>query len=349
MDATASLPSSYLESLGRLSLLAGWTQLKAVTPRGRPVRRAMPISWPYRDLRPQLMEAGRLVPMELAERRVLALINPGLDPAAISTTTGIFAGMQLILPGEWAPNHRHTPAAARIVVEGEGAYTAVNGEKLIMRAGDVILTPPHYWHEHGHEGREPVVWMDILDHPVAVPLETSFAVLGNRSPSLSNAPDRSESHFANAGLVPYRAVTTPPDRYPMMRFTQARTRESLLALASVADRTDPVHLMYVNPESGASALETLCFSVRLLRPGEEVRPATTSASHVFHVFEGAGETEVDGECMAWDVHDTIAVPTFARIVHRNRSATRDAILFQVDDAPLQHKLGFFATLKEDLS
>lgn len=335
------LPADYIDDLARLNLLAGWAHLKAVTPRDLPHRRIRPAAWRYAELRPRLIEAGRLAPMELAERRVLGLVNPGLDTGTVATTAAIFAGMQLILPGEWAPNHKHTPAAARVIVEGEGAYTAVNGEKLVMAAGDVILTPPHYWHEHGHEGAAPMVWMDILDHPVALPLETSFAIGGERSPSLSNRPDRSETHYHAAGMVPYRPVTAPPQRYPLMRFTYARARAALDALATTAGPADPVHLMYVNPETGATALETLCFSIRLLRPGEETVLPRTSASHVFHVFEGEGESEIDGQAFPWSVHDTLAAPTFATIRHRNRSARRPAVLFEVDDAPLQHKLGFF--------
>jgi len=234
--------------------------------------------------------------VELAERRVLGLINPGLAPR-LATTPSIFLGMQLILGGEFAPGHRHTPAAARLVVEGAGAFTTVNGEKLAMSEGDLILTPPHHWHTHHHEGGSPMIWMDILDHPVAIPLETSYSVEEaalERKPDLSNHPDRSNAIYTSAGLVPFRRPTQPPARYPLMRFQWTHTRAALARMADAVGRDVPVHLMFVNPESGASLLETLTFSVRLLRPAEEICEPKRSPSAIFYALEGEGQSEIDG-------------------------------------------------------
>ena len=94
----------------------------------------------------------------------------------MQATPSIYMGMQLILPGETAPNHRHTPNAVRIIVEGEGAYTTVNGEPCKMERGDLILTPSGMWHEHHHEGKDPIVWLDILDLPLIYSLEGSWAI-----------------------------------------------------------------------------------------------------------------------------------------------------------------------------
>ena len=97
-------------------------------------------------LRPLLLQAGELTPMEKAERRVLVMANPGHGLEKMQATSTIYLGMQLLLPGEWAPAHRHTPNAVRMIVEGEGAYTTVNGEKCPMQRGDLILTPTGLWH-----------------------------------------------------------------------------------------------------------------------------------------------------------------------------------------------------------
>jgi len=72
-------------------------------------------------------------------------------------------GLQLILPGEIAPSHRHSQSALRFIVEGSGAYTAVDGERTTMVPGDFIITPSWTFHDHGNPGNEPVVWMDGLD------------------------------------------------------------------------------------------------------------------------------------------------------------------------------------------
>src|SRR5437870_11321608 len=168
----ASLPPPFTEALDALSLGPLWTALHVLLPNER-VTAAVPHRWRWQDLRPLLLEAARLVPIEQAERRVLVLKNPGLD-GAYSVTSTLYAGLQVILPGEAAPSHHHTPAALRLVVEGEGAFTTVDGIKCVMERGDFIITPPMRWHDHGHEGRTPVVWLDGLDIPLVRAFDASW-------------------------------------------------------------------------------------------------------------------------------------------------------------------------------
>src|SRR5437667_7751810 len=82
-------------------------------------------------MREPLLEAARLVPLDQAERRVLVLKTPGLGGAYAITST-LFAGLQIILPGEAAPSHHHTPAALRLIVQGRGAFTTVDGVKCAI-------------------------------------------------------------------------------------------------------------------------------------------------------------------------------------------------------------------------
>jgi gentisate 1,2-dioxygenase len=344
-EQAINVPPDYAAALQELRLGAAWTQIRNLTPRGRPMRGASAMSWRYADVRPKLIEAGRIVPIELAERRVLALINTGVKPARLATTPSIFIGLQLILPGEFAPAHRHTPAAARLVIEGKGASTTVNGDKLPMEPGDLLLTPPHHWHEHRHEGSEPMIWMDILDHPVGIPLETSYLVdeedAAPEDLHRVNATDSSEALYMAPGLVPFRGPQERPKRYPMLRFPWSRTKEALKSISDLSITDEPIHMMFVNPESGATLLETMCFSVRMLRPGEEVFVPRRSASAVFQIVEGEGESVIDEQPFSWSAHDTIACPTFAQVTHRNGSTKKPAFLLQVDDGPLQSKLGFY--------
>src|SRR5213594_203891 len=169
----ASLPPAYSETLEALSVGPLWTALHVLLPNER-VTSAVPHRWRWRDLGPLLLEAARLVPIEQAERRVLVLKNPGLGGAYAVTST-LFAGLQIILPGEAAPSHHHTPAALRLVVQGRGAFTTVDGVKCAMEPGDLIITPPMRWHDHGHEGSEPVVWLDGLDIPLVRSVDASWA------------------------------------------------------------------------------------------------------------------------------------------------------------------------------
>jgi gentisate 1,2-dioxygenase len=337
------LPTAYIDGLTAHNLVPLWPSLRKALPHGAPFRRTRPTLWRYADVRPRLLEAGKLTPIEKAERRVLVLANPGLGLENMQATPSIYIGLQLILPREIAPNHRHTPSAVRFVVEGEGGFTIVDGEKLPMQRGDLILTPSLLWHEHRHEGAGPVIWLDALDLPTVFAQEASYALEGPPQ-AVRNQPDSSQTSYRRAGLVPYRSLSGPRSAYPLLRYPWQEVREALRALAPVTAADEIVHLAYVNPESGAECLPVLGFSAILLRPGETARPPRCSASAVLHVVEGGVEAEIDDVTLAADTNDTMAVPTHAKMAISNKSITKPAFLFQVDDAPMQRKLGFFEVL-----
>src|SRR5687767_12027157 len=170
--ATAEREAFY-KRIDRHNLAPLWESLAALVPR-EPQTPCVPALWRYDVVREHLMESGRLITAREAERRVLVLENPGMRGASSITHT-LYAGLQLILPGEVAPSHRHTQSALRFVVEGEGAYTAVDGERVTMRPGDFIVTPSWTFHDHGNPGSEPVVWLDGLDIPMVAFFDAGFA------------------------------------------------------------------------------------------------------------------------------------------------------------------------------
>jgi gentisate 1,2-dioxygenase len=340
------LPLDYRQSLTKLNLLPLWPSLRNFLPYGKPIHNSEPVVWRYADIRPLLLRAGALTPIEKAERRVLVLANPGLGLEATRATPTIYLGLQLILPGETAPNHRHTPSAIRFAVEGSGAYTVVEGEKLPMERGDLILTPPKLWHEHGHEGTGPVVWLDALDLPLIHDIEASYCIEGE-SQQAANTPDSSLTAYRRAGLLPYAALDRRRRDFPLLRFPWVGVREALIAYAASRGPREPVRLAYVNPETGAECLPTLGFSALMLRPGEELALIRRSASSVFHVIEGSGESTVDGTEMTWSEADTFAAPTHAEIRLRNGSGSEPAFLFTVDDAPMQRRLGIYETFGDE--
>ena len=150
-----------------------WEVLAAlVTP--EPSAPVLVEKWSYKEVRDYLMRAGDLISAKEAERRVLFLENPGL-PGSSGITSSLYAGLQLILPGEVAPCHRHSQCALRFVMEGEGAFTAIDGEKAIMRPFDLILTPNWQWHDHGNPSDKPMIWLDGLDIPTVTHFNASFA------------------------------------------------------------------------------------------------------------------------------------------------------------------------------
>lgn len=333
------LPQDYRDGLTAQNLVPLWPSLRAALPHGKPSRRTKPMVWNYSDIRPNLMMAGDLTPIEKAERRVLVLANPGLGLENMQATPTIYIGMQLILPGETAPNHIHSPSAVRFIVEGNGGFTVVNGEKMPMERGDLILTPSGLWHEHGHEGEGPVVWLDALDLPTVFSMEASYCLEGEPQ-SIRNQPDLSQTHYRRAGLVPYSSLGHARNPYALKRFPWKDVKASLEDLALVTDIGTPVQLAYVNPETGESCMPVLGFSALMLRPGETISPVRRSSSAVLHVVEGNGTAMVDGVELDWGERDTFAVPTHAVVTITNKS-DKASFLFQIDDAPMQQKLGFY--------
>jgi gentisate 1,2-dioxygenase len=332
------LPLDYREALTAAELAPLWPQMRNLLPHGKPASAVDPHVWRFETLRPLLLRAGQLTPVEKAERRVLVLCDPG-RAGALQATATIYAGMQLLLPGEAAPSHRHTPSAARILVEGTGGYTVVDGKKCVMEKGDLILTPGGMWHDHGHDGGEPVIWLDALDLPLLVMVEASFAEEGHaRAPD--NEPDPALTAYREAGLVPTRAPRTARPDYPMLRYPFARVRA---ALDGFAVRTNPgaaTELDYVNPETGDPCLPTLGFTAMRLAGGETIRATTSSASAVFHVVAGHGRSFVDGRELDWREADSFSAPPFAEIFHEAEGDA--AYLIRIHDRPLQEKLRFYS-------
>lgn len=331
------LPVDYREAMEGERVSPLWPMMRNVLPHGEPIPVSKPALWEFSRIRPLLIRAGELTPVEKAERRVLVLNDPGRGKGAMQVTSSIYCGMQLLMPGEKAPAHRHTPSAARIMVEGAGAYTIVDGEKCVMERGDLILTPGGMWHDHGHDGSGPVIWLDALDLPLFVFLEGSYAEEADfQAPR--NRPDASQVEYAQAGLVPSRRNGAARPRYPLLRFPWTHTEAGLRVLAEHTGRGEAIELDYVNPETGDPCLPTMGFTAMMLRAGETATPPRRSSSAVFHVVEGAGRSTVNGETFAWKRADTFSAPVFAAVEHQ---AHGDAFLVRIHDSPLQQKLGFY--------
>ena len=339
LQSAADLPKEYLSALASINLQPLWPSLRTLVSHGTPTRNSVPVHWRYPQVRELLMQAGDLTPIEKAERRVLVLCNPGLGIDNLQATPSIYVGLQLILPGEDAPNHRHSPSAIRLIVEGAGGFTTVEGERLPMEPGDLILTPSGLWHEHGHTGSEPVIWMDALDLPLIYYLETSQA----QEAPLQHAPvrlDSSQTKFRRAGLLPYDQLHDH-NPYPMLRYPWKETREALTELASATDRDGLVQLAYINPVTGQECLPILGFSALMLRPGENADLGRRTCSAVTHVVEGHGSCEIDDSDFDWTPHDMTVIPPHASCALRNHSSSSQAFLFIVDDAPMHRKLVFY--------
>lgn len=331
------LPAAYREQLVQQNLVPLWPSLRNVLPPQRPAANTRPAHWSYRKLRPLLMQAGELTPIEKAERRVLVLANPGHGLEKMQASAAIYLGMQLLLPGEWAPAHRHTPNAVRMIVEGEGAYTTVDGEKCSMQRGDLILTPTGLWHEHGHDGTGPVVWLDVLDLPLVYYLEASYHVDGERQPV---QPIHGEHAYARGGVLPAPMFERRHRAYPMLRYPWRETRAALQSLAR-QPTLEAVQVAYVNPETGGDAQCILGFYALMLRPGQALDLPMRSPAAIFHVIEGEVQADIGAQSFALAEADTCCAPGFTAVRLSNRRHEAPSFVFIADETPLHRKLGIY--------
>jgi len=305
----------------------------------QPGTACVPAHWRYADLRPLLLRASGLISKRDAERRVLMLENPGLTGTTFIAAS-LFAGLQIILPGEIALSHRHSPNALRFVIEGEGAYTAVAGERIPMHPGDFIATPNWAWHDHGNDGPGPVVWMDGLDTPFAAFFGAMFREDHPRETQpLSHPPGDSAARFGTAML--------PPDHRPgagagtpLLCYPYARSREALDALAR-GGAPHPAHayrLRYANPATGGHPFPTMAVFMQWLPRGFAGHPWRSTESTVYNVVEGRGRAFVGGRPLDWEPHDVFVVPPWESC---RFDCEAGSVLFSYSDRAAQEALGFW--------
>lgn len=338
--------TAYYGRIGEKNLAPLWEVLRGLIVK-EPRSPALPALWKYDEIRPHILEAARLITAKEAERRVLILENPGLRGKS-QITSSLYAGLQLIMPGEVAPAHRHSQSALRFIVEGRGAYTAVNGEKTIMEPGDFVITPSWTWHDHGNDSDQPMVWMDGLDIPIVNLLDASFAegYPDDRHPVTRQVGDALARY--GSGLLPlgYEApgITSPVFNYPY-----ARTREALETMRR-SEEWDACHglkLRYVNPVDGGWAMPTIGTFMQLMPKGFRAQPYRSTDGTVFSVVEGRGRTRVSGADGAeivfeWGPRDTFVIPSWTW--HRHE-ADADAVVFSFSDRPVQEKLGLWREMR----
>ena len=333
--------NAFLDGLSRFNVGPLWKVLgQILTP--EPRTQAVPHLWRWQELRPQLLRSGEVVTAAEAERRVLMLLNPGLE-GRVATTTTLYGGLQLILPGEIARTHRHTPNALRFIMEGEGAYTVVDGDKMTMSPGDFVLTPNWTWHDHGSEGDQPVVWLDGLDIPLASLLENIFTQpFSQEAQPVTKPLNTSAAVYGKGGLLPSWQRPSDTGRSGLLKYTWTDAHEMLMSLGK--DEESPFDgslLEYVNPVNGGPSLPTMASFLQRLRPGQKTQPHRHSASAVYLAVQGHGRTVVDDRVYDWAPGDVFALPLWAAHWHENGSASADAILFSFTDAPVMRALDWY--------
>ena len=329
---------AYYDKISGYSLAPLWEVLKnLVTP--EPKTQIVPHIWKFPEVEKLMLEAGDVITAEEAERRVLVLENPG-DPGKARITNTLFAGIQLIMPGEIADVHRHVASAIRFVLKGNGAYTAVEGEKAEMAHGDFIITANWAPHDHGNPGKEPVMWLDVLDMPTINHFQTSFAEHFTEKMQNVNHEDGDSFERYASGVLPDGAPAHM-NRSPVINYPYAKMRPILERLKKTndVDKRFGARVRYANPINGGPVLPTMGANLALFPAGFKGEDYRSTDATVFAVAEGKGKTIVDGQPIEWGVNDVFVVPPWKRYHHEVTG--EDAVLFSISDRPAQEALGIW--------
>lgn len=325
------------------NLIPLWVAIpKTVMP--QPQTDAIPFLWKWETLYKRISRAGELVtPDRGGERRVLMLENPGLRVKGIhgATTDNLTAAIQLIFPGEVAPSHRHSQTAIRFIMQGDGAYSVVQGEKIYMKEGDFVLTPQWAWHDHGHEGTRPMIWMDGLNVPfVKLMNATFFEPHPQHTQDAGPTPNLSSKRYAGGMLRPVKDRNKRGYPSPLTSYSWEKTYQGLKSLEELGevDPFDGVGVEFVNPANGGTADYMIGAWMQLLPPGIHTKAHRHVHSAVYVVHKGSGYTVVNGEKFEWSKGDILAIPTWAWHEHVNTSSTEEALLFSINDLPLYESL-----------
>ncbi len=332
----------YYDDIAALDAGALWTVANVIEP-WEPKSTSVPMRWRYRDLRPHVLRSLDLVTPERAGRRVVYLVNPGRRDVA-AAVGWLYTGLQVMNPGERASSHRHSTSALRFIMEGQGAYTIVDGHKVTLGRNDFVLTPNGTWHEHGVDvGGTTCIWQDGLDIPLVNAMEANFfQVHPELAQSVVHPIDDTSARFGAPGLLPTNGSWTKAYS-PLLKYEWAPTYTALLACAAAGDSSafDGAMLQYVNPMTGGPVMQTIGAAMQRLAPGEHTHAHRHTGSVIYQVARGEGWSVIGGRRFDWVERDIFCVPSWEWHEHGNASNSEDACLFQFNDLPVVSALGLY--------
>jgi len=320
LNAREARREAFYERAQAQDLAPLWQVIQGLVPR-EPRSPAAPARWRFATVRPFLLEAADVIGALEAERRVLVLENPALHGQS-KITRSLYAGLQIVMPGEIAPAHRHVASALRLVLESSGGYTSVDGERTSMAPGDFIITPSFCWHDHGNLGDAPVIWLDVLDVHLVNFFDSAFR---------EELADRPTS--ADQGHRP--ALTPASFNYPY-----SRTRATL---EKMAHRGNPephcgFKMRYLNAAGADWAMPTIATWAQLLPQGFKSAPYRSTDGTIFAVIEGRGRSRIGADSFEWQQHDVFVVPSWCEASHE---AHERSVLFGASDRVAQERLGLW--------
>jgi gentisate 1,2-dioxygenase len=311
-----------------------------------PAARPIPYLWKRELIENKLDKAKQLlqVGMGSIERRAVYLVNPGmkdLQPHGWGgATQTLYAAVQAIAPGEIAPSHRHTGTALRFIMEGHGASGSVNGEKHTFEPGDYLITPSWTWHDHVNEGNEPVIWMDCLDVPFIMAMNSSFFEMHPQEQQPLVLPNDYSSKRYQGGMV--RPLSDRKSSIaPLGRYKWDLTKRAIDGMSEF--EPDPIEgfaVEYINPSNGKDANGRIGARMQKLPVKFHGKAHRHVHSNVYHVYKGCGYTIMNGVRFDWEAGDFFALPAWTWHEHVNLSDTEEAFLFSTNDLPIMEAFDF---------
>ena len=331
----------YYNELEQLGAGALWTVANDIEP-WEPRSSSVPMLWKYHDLRDLVLKSSELVTPEQAGRRVVYLVNDKRKD--VSAAVGwLYTGIQVTRPGESTSAHKHKASALRFIMEGEGGYTVVDGNKITFEVNDFVITPNSTWHEHGVDANgKTCIWQDGLDIPLVNALEANdYAVYDGKQP-LTKPVNHSPITFGCSGLIPADQTWDKPYS-PLFKYSWKNVYPALIEAEKVNEVNDfdGILMHYTNPLTGGHVMQTMGASMQLLPTGFKGKAHKHTGSFVFQCAKGRGYSIINGKRFDWAARDIFCVPSWAWHEHVNLSETEDACLFSFNDLPVIESLGLF--------
>ncbi len=319
-----------------------WTEIGDLMP-PHPRSKAQAHLWRWARLLELADQAGQLVPVGRGgERRAIALANPSLGGKPYATPT-LWAAIQYLMPGEDAPEHRHSQHAFRFVVEGEGVWTVVGGDPVRMARGDFLPQAGGNWHAHHNAATRPMAWIDGLDIPFSYYTESQFFEFGRDQldPAEKITPERSRSErlWGYPGLRPVSRPdalpATPLLAYRWVDTDRALAEQLALEAEGHAVTLSPGHaaVRFTNPTNGRDVLPTMRTEMHRLRAGARTLGRREVGSSVYQVFEGQGTVRVGDRSWTVTRGDLFVVPSWQPF-SAQAEAGQAMDLFRFSDAPI---------------
>ena len=323
VDDTPEL-KAYYRALEGEALGALWSVANEIEP-WYPQPKSVPVLWKWKRIEPLVRRAPELVAAEKAARRVVMLVNPGRKEWSAAAGL-LYTGVQIMNPGEFTSAHRHQASALRFIMEGRGAYTVVDGERLALGPRDLVLTPNGTWHDHGIEaGGTQCVWQDGLDIPLMNALDANFFEV---HPDIVQQP------------APLSRENWSKPYSPVFRYGWEESYEKLKREGPWS-AFDGFLLEYKNPLTGGPVMPTIGAQLQLLQPREQTKTHRHTGSVIYQVAKGRGWSMIGGQRFEWEEKDIFALPSWTPHSHGNSSAGEDAVLFSFNDFPAMRALALY--------